>query len=75
MTREQQSSEEDRQQLQLAKVERLRGEYLDAKGYFLRILADDKLHERGKAIIRAATARKVALSRYIAAAAEAAGEN
>ena len=72
MPLEQQPSEEDRQ-LQLAKVECLRGEYLDTKRYFLRILADDKLPERGKALIKAATARKVALSRYIAAAAQAAG--
>ena len=67
-----QPSEDDRQ-LQLAKVERLRIEYLDAKTYFLRILADDRVPERGKAIIKAAAARKVALTRYIAAAAEAAG--
>jgi len=74
MPLEQQPSEEDRP-LQLAKVERLRIEYLNAKAYFLRILADDRVPERGKAIIKAASARKAALGRYIAAAAGAAGED
>ena len=70
-----QPSEEDRQ-LQLAKVERLRIEYLDAKAYFLRILTHDKFSERGNALMKAAaTARKVALSRYITAAAGAPGED
>ena len=69
-----QPSEEDRQSV-LAEVERLRREYLDVKGEFLRILADDKLPARMKALIKAAKVRKVALGRYIDAAAKSARED
>ena len=69
-----QPSEEDRQSV-LAEVERLRCEYLEVKGEFLRILADDKLPDRLKALLKAAKVRRSALNRYIDAVAQAAGED
>ena len=69
-----QPSEEGRRS-QLSELERLQDEYLEAKRAFLRILADDTLAERGKALVKADKARKVALDLYIEAAVNAAGED
>jgi len=69
-----QPSEEARQS-QLVEVERLRHEYLEAKWEFLFILADHELPERMNALIKAAKVRKLALGRYIDAAAKSAGED
>jgi len=69
-----QPSEEARQFV-LAEVERLRCEYLEAKVEFARVLKDHKLPEQMNALGKAATVRKLALGRYIDAAAKSAGED
>lgn len=69
-----QPSEEDQQSV-LEEVEQLHHEYLKAKHEFLLVLAEDSRPQRMSALIKAARARKVALSRYIDAAAKAAGDD
>jgi F0F1-type ATP synthase delta subunit len=69
-----QPSEEDRQSV-LAEVEQFHSEYLKAKHEFLRVLAENNRPGRMSALTKAARARKVALSRYITAAAKAAGSD
>ena len=69
-----QPSEEDRQSV-LAEVEQLRNEYLNTKHEFLRVLAEDVGPQRWIALVKAARARKVALSRYVDTATKAAGQD